>query len=69
MKIVEKRDISKSVFLSAKDVVDMWNNYNPKNRAPENASVTFHVPGGGDWSNRDVDVDDFNHVKLSWSEQ
>lgn len=34
---------------------------------PENADVYFQVPGGGDWSNTSVDVDDENPIHVKWT--
>lgn len=37
---------------------------------PDFASVEFYVPGGGDWSNTAIDIDDDdNPVVISWTEQ
>lgn len=33
---------------------------------PGDCVVTFKVPGGGDWSHMDVDIDDENPVKARW---
>lgn len=35
---------------------------------PTNARITIDVPGGGDWSNTSLDVDDANPVVITWSE-
>lgn len=35
---------------------------------PSSASITFRVPGGGDWSNTDVDVTTDNPITVSWVE-
>lgn len=29
-------------------------------KLPPHAKVLFHVPGGGDWSNEDIEIDDRN---------
>ena len=36
---------------------------------PASARVTFIVPGGADWSNMSVDVDDGNPVYVEWSSE
>lgn len=36
---------------------------------PDNASVVFCVPGGGDWSNVALDVDEENPVEVTWTVQ
>jgi len=33
---------------------------------PPNAEIKFLVPGGGDWSNTAIDVDDENPVWVEW---
>jgi hypothetical protein len=35
---------------------------------PANARLYFHVPGGGDWSNGDVDISKDNPIHISWTE-
>lgn len=36
---------------------------------PYNADVIVHTPGGGDWSNMDLDVDDSCPVTIRWRTQ
>lgn len=33
---------------------------------PANARVYFAVPGGGDWSNTDIDIDAGHPIYVSW---
>ena len=33
---------------------------------PDNAEVTFYVPGGGDWSNTSIDITDEYPIRISW---
>lgn len=33
---------------------------------PRNASVEFSVPGGGDWSNTDIVIDESNPIVVSY---
>lgn len=35
---------------------------------PANASITISVPGGGDWSNTELDVTDTNPIRIEWTE-
>jgi hypothetical protein len=35
---------------------------------PSDAKITVQVPGGGDWSNTELDVDDKNPVVVEWVE-
>lgn len=54
-----------SIELNAADVVELL-----RARADIPAAATmrvyFAVPGGGDWSNTDIDVDDRNPLRLDW---
>lgn len=34
---------------------------------PKDASVTFTVPGGGDWSNCTIDVDREHPINIEWT--
>lgn len=38
-----------------------------EDRIPANATVTFWVPGGADWSNTSFDIDEENPVTIRWS--
>lgn len=33
---------------------------------PDSATIYFHVPGGGDWSNTCIDIDAENPVRVQW---
>lgn len=33
---------------------------------PANARIYFSVPGGGDWSNTDIDIDKDNPISIEW---
>lgn len=33
---------------------------------PVEVRIYFAVPGGGDWSNTDIDIDDKNPVRVEW---
>jgi hypothetical protein len=35
---------------------------------PANVSITVQVPGGGDWSNTELDIDDRSPVVVAWTE-
>lgn len=35
---------------------------------PDDALVEFYVPGGGDWSNTAIDIDESNPISISWRE-
>lgn len=34
---------------------------------PEDAQVKFHVPGGGDYSNMALDVDESSPIEVEWT--
>jgi hypothetical protein len=36
-------------------------------RIPANATVVVHIPGGGDWSNTELDIDERHPVEISWN--
>jgi hypothetical protein len=33
---------------------------------PEDARVTISIPGGGDWSNSNLDLDDGHKIDIRW---
>jgi hypothetical protein len=33
---------------------------------PDAATVSFHVPGGGDWSNTSIKIDEENPIYIEW---
>jgi hypothetical protein len=35
---------------------------------PASASVDVRVPGGGDWSNTDLDIDNRSPIVIHWTE-
>jgi len=35
---------------------------------PAGTKITVTVPGGGDWSNTELDIDDHTPVVVSWNE-
>lgn len=35
---------------------------------PSSATIQFHVPGGGDWSNAALDIDADHPIHIEWSE-
>jgi hypothetical protein len=35
---------------------------------PDNARVFFDVPGGGDWSNERIDLDDHHRLYVTYTE-
>ena len=63
---ITKRKIS----LNGKDIIELLNDP-PLDGVivPVNASVTFEVPGGGNWSGTDLDIDDDYPVVVEWTEQ
>ncbi len=57
---------SYSIELSGADIINLLNEAGVA--APKNAVVEFDVPGGGDWSNMSVDIDQDNPVTVRWTE-
>jgi hypothetical protein len=57
-----------SIELNASDLVDLLRKggYHIPPAATSNMRVYFAVPGGGDWSNTDVAIDDRNPVYVEW---
>jgi len=35
---------------------------------PREAEIVFRVPGGGDWSGLDIDIDLHNPIHITWTE-
>lgn len=35
-------------------------------RIPADATVEFHVPGGADWSDTEIKIDDQHPIHISW---
>ena len=65
MRKITKNIITRvTVDLSRKDIIEFLKN--EYSDVPDNCSVVFHVPGGGDWSNTQADVTEENPVSVSW---
>lgn len=62
-----------TVRLNGKDIIFLLRqelkSQGVKTDLPDNAEVEFHVPGGGDYSNCSLNVDDDNAVTVTWSEK
>jgi hypothetical protein len=54
-----------SINLDSKDIIDLLNNKGYL--VPKTADVTFTVPGGAEWSNTTISLDDTNIV-VEWTE-
>lgn len=58
--------------LSARELIDLVNGSLPTSllptpvSIPRSAEVTVHVPGGGDWSNTDLTIDNDLPVVITW---
>jgi hypothetical protein len=53
--------------LSDTDIIDLLQGKQRCQNVPDNAVVTFHVPGGGDWSNTTMEVCSANPVTVEWT--
>ncbi len=57
-----------SVELNAADIVELVRKAGviPDSFVAANMRVYFAVPGGGDWTNTDIDIDDKHPVRVEW---
>lgn len=64
--ISKKKEARTKLELEQRDVIDALRKvgYN----VPDNAVVKFHVPGGGDWSNMDLDICEDTPLLISWTD-
>ena len=72
-KRVSRRTVSKTtVRFSRKEIVDALDLYCSATEQdldiPESAEVRVRVPGGGDWSNTDLEIDSDCPLTVSWKE-
>lgn len=63
MNISEEREIKKTVTLTAQDVIDLFNQAYPKNKAPDNATVLVSLA-----TTRDI-LMPTDKVQLIWMER
>lgn len=59
--LIQKR--SNRLALNSEDIIRMLRT---RFTIPDNAKVFIHVPGGGDYSNMDLDVDEETPLQVSW---
>lgn len=60
---------SGSIELNAADIAELLRKAGveiPASAVTSGMRVYFAVPGGGNWSNTDVDIDDKNPVRVEW---
>ena len=55
-----------TLSLTADDVVNLLIEKGYLKDSHGNEKVVFHVPGGGDWSHMDVDIDQDNPICVSY---
>lgn len=51
---------------SGKQIINMIRKHS-KVAIPDNATVSFHVPRGGDWSDTEIEIDNENVAWVQWS--
>lgn len=49
--------------LNAQDILKLF-----KQKGNGRTKVQFHVPGGGDWSNCDIEIDDEHPITVTFEE-
>ena len=54
------------IELTGEQIAQMLRNHPAFSGIPANATISFHVPGGGDWSHMSIDIDDENPVYVEW---
>lgn len=64
-RVVKTTTTDYHLTLDKKSIIKMLDNTGIT--IPPNAVITFHVPGGGDWSNSVIDVDEEHPIHVSWS--
>lgn len=64
---IEEITIRHKVSVSGDDIIDLLRKDGFDIKL--GASVTIHVPGGGDWSNTDLDVSLENKVEVRWTDK
>lgn len=77
MKIDTKRSIvtttEHTIRLTGKAIVELVNQelkaQGVDSLIPDNATVEVGVPGGGDWSNTSLDIDQRTPVTIGWTER
>jgi hypothetical protein len=52
--------------LARGDVIEMLRREFPDQKIPDNAQVWMEVPGGGDWSNMQLDVEPGSPLNVAW---
>jgi hypothetical protein len=54
------------IELTGRDITQMLSKHPRFSGIPDHANISFHVPGGGDWSNMSVEIDDVNPIYIEW---
>lgn len=58
-----------TIKLSGEDIIELLKESGQIDRAQDQiGSISFTVPGGGDWSGMNVDIDKNNTVNISYDE-
>jgi hypothetical protein len=74
VEVVTQKEVTtrNKVLLTGADIIDILNTRLSETNGPvipDNAQVTFTTPGGGNWSNMEIDVDKGTPVTISWTTQ
>jgi hypothetical protein len=54
------------IELTGNDITKMLRNHPRFSDIPDRATISFHIPGGGDWSNTSIKIDDENPIYIEW---
>lgn len=60
LKVVKKIESTYEGVITGEMIRDVSN-------LPKNAKITFQVPGGGDWSNKNIEIDGEHTIGVTWT--
>jgi len=63
---VTRRTEQFRIELTGSDIAQMLKKHPRFFGIPDDVTISFHVPGGGNWSNTSIDIDDGNPVYIEW---
>ena len=55
-----------TIKLSGKKIIELLNAFYDNVVIPDNAEVIVYVPGGGDWSHMDLEIDSDCPIIIRW---
>ena len=68
MELKEQAHVTRVRTLELDDAAIRWLLAHQGYEVPESSSIRVSIPGGGDWSNMDLDITGGTPVKVSWKE-